>query len=620
MIALSDLGLVNELLDDVAIIKEDFTLIYEGYSLKKLLSIANVELTKLNSSGITPNGIIMQHLKHVFNVKEPHSFYLPGIDKEILIFPYDNGKNSIFFISTKEKIVQITNIKHELKERVKELKCLYEISNELEKTNRINDVLDDCAKLIENAFQFPDDVVVKIKINKNIYGKKILPEVREHNFITADIKSSGNTENRIEVYSINGLGFLEEEQKLIDEIAVKIATLVEKEEKTNYLEKQQKILTAKNDALLKMTEECFQKREKLSAFFKAISDVIVVIDSNFSIIMSNKDDIGDSGKCYKKIFGRDTRCENCAGLESFNSASNAFREVQHESRTYSLRAYPIFGLDGKVERVLEVCHDITTQKYLETQLIQSYKLASLGKLVAGVAHEINNPNTFILGNLKIVQEAFTDIFPILDSYYKENNDLKIARLNYELFKENISLLISDMINGANRTKKIVSDLRNFAKKDDGSLVEDVDLNDLIKNNLTLTFKEIKKHAQLELELCDSLPVFKGNGNKIEQVLLNLAMNASEAIVNDNGLVKIKTIYNESSGEIVLTISDNGIGMDDSVLKNIFDPFFTTKRDNGGTGLGLSISYGIIKDHGGKIEVFSKVGEGTTFTIKIPAKR
>ncbi len=620
MIAHSDSGLVKELFDDIAIVKNDFTLIYEGNSLNNLLSNANIELSKLNSTHILPNTNLLQQLKHVFKTNEPHSFYLPGIDKEILIFPSSNTRDGIFFISTKEKIVQITNIKQELKERVKELKCLYDISNELEKSNRINDVLDNCAKLIEDAFQFPDDVVAKIKINKKIYGKKVLPDDKQYNFITADIKSSDNTEGKIEVYSINGLGFLEEEQKLIDEIAGKIATLVEKEEKTNYLEKQQKILTAKNDALLKMTEECYQKREKLSAFFKAISDVIVVIDSNFSIIMSNKDDIGDSGKCYKKIFNRDSYCENCAGLESFKSASNAFREIQYESRTFSLRAYPIFGIEGKVERVLEVCHDITTQKYLETQLIQSYKLASLGKLVAGVAHEINNPNTFILGNLKIVQEAFVDIFPILDNYYEEHNDFMIARLNYELFKENVCLLISDMINGANRTKKIVSDLRNFAKKDDGALVEDVDLNDLIKNNLTLTFKEIKKHAQIELELCEKLPVFNGNSNKIEQVLLNLAMNASEAIVNDKGVVKIKTLYNESLNEIVLIISDNGIGMDESILKNIFDPFFTTKRDRGGTGLGLSISYGIIKDHGGKIEVSSKVGEGTTFTIKIPAKR
>jgi len=253
-------------------------------------------------------------------------------------------------------------------------------------------------------------------------------------------------------------------------------------------------------------------------------------------------------------------------------------------------------------------------------MFQSYKLASLGKLVAGVAHEINNPNTFILGNLKIVQEAFEDIFPLLDQQYESNNELKIARLNYQLFKENINILVKDMVNGANRTKKIVEDLRNFAKKDEEEINDDVDLNYIIKNNLTLTQKHIKKYAQLEIKLNENIPLFKGNINKIEQVLLNLTMNASEAIENKNGVIKIITDYDEIAEEILLCISDNGSGIDEAVIKNIFDPFFTTKRNKGGIGLGLSITYGIVKDHQGKIEVESKKGFGTTFTIKFPVKQ
>jgi polar amino acid transport system substrate-binding protein len=254
---------------------------------------------------------------------------------------------------------------------------------------------------------------------------------------------------------------------------------------------------------------------------------------------------------------------------------------------------------------------------METQLLQSYKLASLGKLVAGVAHEINNPNTFILGNLKIFNESLADIFPILDEYYQKNKDLKIARLNYEIFKENISVLVNDMISGANRTKKIVGDLRNFAKKDESGLLDTVDLNDLIKNHMNLTTKQIKKHATLEVELGENIPKFKGNISKLEQVLLNLLMNAVESIEKDGGLVKIKTEFNQKRDEIYLMVSDNGCGISEPMIKNIFDPFFTTKRERGGIGLGLSITYGIIKDHKGTIEVNSKVGEGTTFIIRIP---
>jgi polar amino acid transport system substrate-binding protein len=294
-----------------------------------------------------------------------------------------------------------------------------------------------------------------------------------------------------------------------------------------------------------------------------------------------------------------------------------------DERYYTLNAYPIYTNDGSskiVDRVLEVCRDITNNKRMETQMFQSYKLASLGKLVAGVAHEINNPNTFILGNLKIVQEAFEDIFPILDKQFENNDKLKIARLDYKVFRENISILVNDMVNGANRTKKIVEDLRNFAKKEEEELNDDVDLNFIIKNQLTLTKKHIKKFAQLEIELNEKIPVFRGNINKLEQVLLNLTMNASDSIENGNGLIKIKTDYDEDSKKILLCVSDNGCGIDDSVLKNIFDPFFTTKKSKGGIGLGLSITYGIVKEHGGSIEVASRKGLGTTFTIRFPVKK
>jgi signal transduction histidine kinase len=115
------------------------------------------------------------------------------------------------------------------------------------------------------------------------------------------------------------------------------------------------------------------------------------------------------------------------------------------------------------------------------------------------------------------------------------------------------------------------------------------------------------------------PVFYGNTSKLEQVFINLIMNASEAIENTNGLIKIKTDYDEKTGEVILIVSDNGCGMDETTIKNIFDPFFTTKRNKGGTGLGLSITYAIIKDHGGKIDVESKVGEGTKFIIRFPVK-
>ncbi|HEY6906047.1 MAG TPA: ATP-binding protein, partial [Ignavibacteriaceae bacterium] len=215
---------------------------------------------------------------------------------------------------------------------------------------------------------------------------------------------------------------------------------------------------------------------------------------------------------------------------------------------------------------------------------------------------------------------FDDIFPILDKQFESDNQLKIARLNYQVFKENISILVKEKVNGANRTKKIVEDLRNFAKKDVEELNDQIDLNFIIRNHLTLTEKHVKKHARLEFELNQNIPPFNGNLNKIVQVFLNLIMNASEAIECDSGLIRVKTDYDPVKKEVLLFISDNGTGIDENIMKDIFDPFYTTKRDKGGIGLGLSITYGIVKDHGGKIEVESKKGEGTTFTLRFPLHR
>jgi len=234
-----------------------------------------------------------------------------------------------------------------------------------------------------------------------------------------------------------------------------------------------------------------------------------------------------------------------------------------------------------------------------------------------VAHEINNPNTFILGNMKIIREAFADIVPILDKYYDNNKDLKIARLPYYIFKENINILIEDMVNGSIRMKKIVEGLRFFAKKDVDVLDEEVRINELIENTIRLVKKQLGKKSVIELDLESLIPLFIGNITKIEQVIVNMIVNASQAIGKDKGKIIIKTRYLPEVEKVQVSISDNGKGMDEKTKHNIFDPFFTTKRNEGGTGLGLSISYGIIKEHGGIISVDSSPGKGTSFSILLP---
>ena len=269
-----------------------------------------------------------------------------------------------------------------------------------------------------------------------------------------------------------------------------------------------------------------------------------------------------------------------------------------------------------MEGILEFYRDVTLEKTYEQQIQQADKLASLGQLVSGIGHEINNPNQFIRGNIKIMKQALDDMLPIVDEYYKDHPELKIARLKYDFFREHIMTLVEDMSHGSERIKGIVEGLRGFARKDEGLLVDNVDINTLIGATKRLVQNEVHKHGEIELNLSEEVEPFPGNSQKIEQVMVNLIVNAAQAIPDDRkGLIKVSSSMEE--GMVVIEIEDNGKGMDEKTQKQIFDPFFTTKRAKGGTGLGLAISYRIIEEHGGNISVSSKQGVGTKFTIRIP---
>ena len=209
------------------------------------------------------------------------------------------------------------------------------------------------------------------------------------------------------------------------------------------------------------------------------------------------------------------------------------------------------------------------------------------------------------------------MLPIVDDYQKSHSDLKIARLDYAFFREHIMTLVEDMAHGSERIKGIVDGLRTFVRKDDGLLVDNIDINSLIQAGTRLVHNQVHKKAEMELDLTPELPSFTGNAQKIEQVLINLIVNASDAMREEvKGKIAVKTSLLDNE-QLLIEIADNGMGMTSKTLKQIFDPFFTTKRARGGTGLGLAISYRIIEEHGGTITVASQPGEGTTFTITIP---
>jgi signal transduction histidine kinase len=268
---------------------------------------------------------------------------------------------------------------------------------------------------------------------------------------------------------------------------------------------------------------------------------------------------------------------------------------------------------------LEKAYATLTER--QQQLVQTEKQASLGQLVAGIAHEINNPIQFIYGNMAILSEAFSDVLPLLDEHSAVRPDLRIARLDYPFFRKQVPILLTDMANGAARIGAIVRDLKTFARRDEGTLDESVDLNEAVQASLRL-LHNLVRHLRVEEELDPALPKLRGNLTQIEQVVVNAVQNAAEALGRDarDGVIRVRTRAEDGGRRVRLSVEDNGSGIPPEVRDRIFDPFFTTKQRTGGTGLGLAITYGIIQQHKGEIRVETEVGAGTAFHFLLPVDR
>ncbi|MFQ5584132.1 MAG: sensor histidine kinase, partial [Calditrichia bacterium] len=257
-------------------------------------------------------------------------------------------------------------------------------------------------------------------------------------------------------------------------------------------------------------------------------------------------------------------------------------------------------------------------KKQQQQIMQADKMASIGILVSGVAHEINNPNNYILLNSKIISKVWEDVQPILQKYYAENGDFALAGLPYTSAREKIGKLIFGVSEGAVRIQKIVQSLKDFARQDRGELDEEVNVNAVVDSAILIVHNLIKKSTnRFELEFGKNIPLIRGNSQQLEQVIINLITNSCQALEKKDNALKVSTAFDEEIKAVRIRVSDEGVGIPPENMKYILDPFFTTKRDSGGTGLGIPVSYNIIKNHGGKLDFFSKPGEGTTVTILLP---
>ena len=274
--------------------------------------------------------------------------------------------------------------------------------------------------------------------------------------------------------------------------------------------------------------------------------------------------------------------------------------------------------------------DITARKDAERKaelrsqkMIQADKMASLGVLVAGVAHEINNPNSFLTLNLPLLRDVWADALHVLDEYQEEHGDFVLGGLEYSELRQQMPLLLQGMVDGSERIKDIVSRLKDYSRQRPEGERESTDLNNVVAGALAFVRHKLKSAAPGYLvRLAPEPALVEADPQRLIQVLINLLVNACEAVPAAGGEITVQVLSNvgENRAWAGVEVRDNGCGIAPLDLKYIQDPFFTTKREQGGTGLGLSISSAIMHEHGGRLEFSSEPGSGTAVRMLLPMTR
>ncbi|BCR03118.1 hypothetical protein DESUT3_01870 [Desulfuromonas versatilis] len=413
--------------------------------------------------------------------------------------------------------------------------------------------------------------------------------------------------------------------------------------------------------LAKSQVQLFQQHDKLNRLFQQVAAIKNEAERTMDCIgdwLVLLDDAGRIRRCnnaFREFIGRDFQelkgsplADHLAELQiGLRLEGSQSLEVCHEvnGRWLALDTYPFIDEKGQVNGAVLTARDITETKQINNQLheanqelenayaelqatqsrvVQQEKLATIGQLAAGIAHEINNPMGFITSNLTTLQkyvERLTQVLKAQHSVIRENQVTAESRQMLEELEsssklgfilEDVPALLEESLEGASRVAKIVQDFRTFSRVDSAEKTL-ADINHCLDSTINMVWNELKFKAELVKEYGEVSPVLC-HPNRLNQVFMNLLVNAGQAIER-KGTIRIRTW--QEPGEVLVSVADTGCGIPPENLDRLFEPFFTTKEAGKGTGLGLSITCDIIKDHGGEITVASQPGEGTTFTIRLP---
>jgi hypothetical protein len=357
--------------------------------------------------------------------------------------------------------------------------------------------------------------------------------------------------------------------------------------------------------------ELMRRKHHIQAILRGITDVMAVLSLDLRISSVNEvfhevfgAEHPEGQYCYQVFRQREEPCPGCVALKA-RDTNSIFRElvitpVNGKNHHFEITASPLRNGDGVPCHILIVKRDVTLEKEYQAKYLQAEKMATVGFLAAGVAHEINNPLTAIYGFAEGLKRRMPRLEKCVDKELLDD------------FNEYIGIILKV----CGRCQEIVQGLLSFSRQAPTDFAS-VDLNSLVADTLKLLQIHLKHQSQeiFQLELDDSLPPIRGDAPQLKQLILNLFHNALDA-VREGGTITLRT-YTEHGGWVVLAVEDTGCGVASEHLDKLFEPFFTTKPAGKGIGIGLSTCYNITREHGGEISVQSTQGQGSTFFVRLP---
>ncbi|MBD1401230.1 hybrid sensor histidine kinase/response regulator [Pelovirga terrestris] len=381
---------------------------------------------------------------------------------------------------------------------------------------------------------------------------------------------------------------------------------------------------------LRASEEKYRHLfQEFNGLLNAVSDSLMLVDPDMNILWSNQsaaDIVGIKPEemigqhCYSLMKKKNQQCDACAAARTITTGlSQSSMETLDNGEIWDSRAFPLLGEAGEISKIIIMKRNVSEQKRLQDEAARASRLAVLGELSAGIAHEINNPNALILYNSEMLGGFLNDLLPYLRESMTTESEHLFGGLSCSDLIDEMPQMLTSIKDSARRIKQIVNDLRDFARRDPLNEDSFIDLNQIAQSSARLVSNVAGRSTDhFIVDLGKDLPVLSGVQGRLEQVVINLLINACQALTDRSQKITLATSCCEKREHLFLTVTDEGRGIPADILEHIVEPFVTTKRQEGGTGLGLSVSARIVKEHRGSLRFSSSPGEGTIATLVLPA--